>query len=145
MRIRVLPPNEELVLTRYLRRELTGSAWGQVLVSNRLTARADGTEVPPAADCAVIVRGDGGPALEPPLYLRRVGIRVFGPDGDDNHLRTSELARHVAAAIHDAFLRCDPIADVRQVSGPMRVPPTVAGRPEMYLTAELVLVGDPIT
>lgn len=139
----VIPVNEELLLTGFIRDRLAGTLWASALVNNRLSERANGEEVAPGEDFAVIVRSDGGPALEPPTFLRRFGIRIFGPDGDDNHVRTSELARHVAAALQAAWRHTEHVADTRAVSGPYRVPPAV-GRPEMYLTCELVLVGEPI-
>lgn len=136
-------PNEELLLTGYLRSRLQGGPWAQALVSNRLTARPSGAEVAPQADYAVIVRSDGGPALEPPTFLCRIGVRLFGPDGDDNHMLTSGFARHVSALLTNAWAHVPQIATTRAVNGPYRVPPDL-GRPEMYLTAELVFVGDPI-
>lgn len=136
-------PNEELILTGYLRSRLQGGPWAQALVSNRLTARADGEEVAPRQDYAVIVRSDGGPALEPPTFLCRIGVRIFGPDGDDNHMLTSGFARHVAALLTNAWAHAPQVAATRATNGPYRVPPDL-GRPEMYLTAELVFVGDPI-
>lgn len=131
----VIAPDDELVLAKLIRAGLVGTIWASALVSNRLV----GTQ-----QFAAIVRSDGGPALEPPTFLRRYGVRIFGPDGDDNHLRTGEFARYVAALIAAAPERAREVAAVRAVNGPMRVPST-ASRPESYITCELVLVGVPIT
>lgn len=144
MATHVLPPDDELAITRFLRQRLGSTQWAGALVSNRLTERADGAEVPPAQDFAVIVRSDGGPALTPPTFLRRFGIRIFGPDGDDNGERTMTLARHVVACLPLAPFETVQVAAVRAIHGPYRVPPTVS-RPEAYLTCELILVGEPIT
>lgn len=137
------PPNEELVLTGAVRAALAGTPWAGALVTNRLTTRGTGEEVAPSQDYAVIIRGDGGPDGEPPTFTRRVGIRIFGPDGDDNHVRTSALARHLVPVLHRLWELTPAVAATRAVNGPYRVPATV-GRPEMYATAELVLVGTPI-
>ena len=134
------PPNEELILTGLIRAQLAATAWSSAFVSNRLTTRAEGDMVAPSADFAVIVRSDGGPALEPTTFQRQFGIRVFGPDGDDNHIHTSELARWLVPLLQGAWMHSRAVAATRAVHGPYRVPATV-GRPEMYLTAELVLVG----
>ena len=144
MATHALPVNEELTLTGLIRSALAGTEWADAFVSNRLTARPSGEEVAPAEDFAVIVRSDGGAATEPPTFVRRFGIRVFGPDGDENHLRTSALARHLVPILIGAWRRDDHVAATRAVAGPHRVQPAV-GRPEMYLTAELVFVGDPIS
>lgn len=142
-----LPPNEELVLTGLIRSALqTSTDWPDAFVSNRLTKRSPGTtpETAPDEDFAVIVRSDGGPRLEHSTFLRRFGIRVIGPDGDDNHIRTSGLARWLVPLLEESWRRSEAIAATRAVSGPHRVPATV-GRPEMYLTVELVFVGSPVT
>lgn len=144
MATHVLPPDEELVLTGYIRDRLIGTQWDTALVSNRLTRRGNGDEVEPAEDYAVIVRSDGGPRGEPPTFARRFGIRVFGPDGDGNGTLTGALARYVAASLPAAPKTQTPIAALNHLSGPYRVPETV-GRPEAYITCEFVLVGQPIT
>lgn len=143
MATHTIPPNEELIFTRLFRDRLAATEWASALISNRLTQRPNGDEIAPAHDFAVIVRGDGGQSLEPPTYLRRLGIRVFGPDGDDNTIRTSELARYVAVLLRAAWQHSTHIARTRAVNGPYRVRPTV-GRPEMYLTADVVVTGDAI-
>ena len=140
----LLPPDEETALTTYFRAALAGTQWESALVSNRLTRRGSGEEVAPDADFAVIVRGDGGPALEPPTFLRRAGIRIFGPDGDDNGVQTGALARYLAALLPVTHLYVDSVAATRAVHGPHRVAPTL-GRPENYVTCDLVFVGTPIT
>ena len=142
MATHVIAPNEELVLTGYLRDKLASTPWAAAFVSNRLVLH-DGREVLPSEDYAVIVRSDGGPALEPPTFLRRFGIRIFGPDGDDNGMRTMALAAHVEVLLKAAPFHTSEVAATLATHGPSRVPPSVS-RPEAYLTCELVLVGAPI-
>lgn len=140
----VVRPDDELVVTRLIRGALAATEWSSALVSNRLTKRADGTEVAPDEDFAVIVRSDGGASLEPPTFSCRFGVRVIGPDGDDNHMRAAALARHVAAALSAAAELTTEVTATVTTFGPYRVE-TDLSRPECYLTAELVLVGAPIT
>lgn len=140
----VIHADAELEMTRFIRGALASTRWAGSLVSNRLRATQGGDEQAPRQDFAVIVRCDGGSDLEHPTALRRFGLRFIGPAVDDTHERTSELARHVIAALQVAWRDTDHVADLRNVFGPYRVPATV-GRPEMYATCELVFVGDPIT
>lgn len=67
-----VPPNEELILTGLIRAQLAATAWSSAFVSNRLTTRA-GEPVAPDQDFAVIVRSDGGPALEPQPFCAGSG------------------------------------------------------------------------
>lgn len=142
MATHALRPDAELILTQYIRGRLAGTKWAGSLVSNRLPRQA-GTESAPATDFAIIVRHDGGPSLGPPTYSAGFGVRVFGPDGDESGISTGELARHLIAWLQASPAPGTPIAACRATHGPMRVPQTV-GRPEAYLTCELILVGEPI-
>lgn len=137
-------PDDELIATRLIRASLASTEWSTALVSNRLTKRPDGAEVAPDEDFAVIVRSDGGSSMELPTFSCRLGIRVIGPDGDDNHMRTGALARRVSAALSAAAELTTEVANTVATFGPYRVE-TELSRPECYLTAELVLVGAPIT
>lgn len=138
-----LPPNEELVLTRAFRDVLAHNGYAGCFVSNQLPVNGAGDDVAPAQAYAVIIRSDGGPAGDGGTYTRRIGVRIFGPRDDIGHKLTGQLARYTAAVLCDIWGVVVEVAAVRNINGPYRVPPTVE-RPEMYITAELVMVGTPI-
>lgn len=141
MHTQTLPPDGELILTRYLRNRLRNTKWQGALVSNRLTKRADGAEVPPSQDYAIVIRCDGNQETQPPVHRVRFGIRVIGPEGDDNGTKTGDLARHVALWLKSAWAHDKNIAHAPFVSGPTRVSATVGERQTNYITADLLMVS----
>ena len=128
----VVYPDVELFLAGWLRTRLLG-----VHVSNRHPRPED-----PARE-TVVVRDDSGPD-EQFTAARTVGITTVGLDGQQ--LETSELARTVAALLRtlpeDLEDATNPVVRVDRIRGPYRVI-TEGTRPEMYLTADLVIVGAP--
>lgn len=124
----------ELLLAAYLRAELT--AW---------SARA-GREWPSAAAAVtgydVVVRDDGGPDQQ--FHADRlVGVTVLGPEGE--HYQTGRCAERVAVLLRAApENQTIPIARCTTVRGPYSID-SGGRRPAFYLTADLRVVGTPIT
>lgn len=140
MRTETIPPDEEEQLIEYLRDCAAGAEWEGVLVTHQLPMQS-GSETVPDSPFVIVVRGDGGAAEDLGLWLRRLGIRVIGPDADRTGRSTSALARQVAYWMQQSDRGAVGVAGVRAVRGPYRVQ-TALGRPEEYLTTELVMLGE---
>lgn len=125
-------PDLELWLCGYLRTNL--AAWAP-LVDRRFPAT---TWTP---GFAVVVRDDGGPSRMVTAE-RRIGVTVIGAD----HAATRALAERVAALIRvsPAPGSVSPVAAVDAVNGPYSVE-AAPGRAEFYMTAGLIVAGEPIT
>ena len=92
---------------------------------------------------AVVVRDDSG-ADQQFTASRLLAVTVIGPGGE--HYQAGRCAERVAALLRiSAGPGADtPVARCRSVRGPYAVPSNT-GRPELYLTADLIVTGSPIT
>ena len=92
---------------------------------------------------AAVVRDDSGPDQQF-TAARLLGVTVIGPAGE--HYQTGRCAERAAALLRiSAGPGADtPVARCRSVRGPYAVP-SDTGRPEFYLTADLIVTGSPIT
>ena len=124
----VIFPDLELWLTGWLRARIPGA-----FISNRFPD--------PGSDITryVIVRDDSGPDAMATAQ-RSVGITVLA----ESDTASSELARTVAALLRTspAVEAGNPVASVDAIRGPYRII-TNTSRSEYYLTADLVIVGEP--
>ena len=143
MHTQTIPPDGERIVCDYLRRRVVGTPWERAFISNRLTARANGDEVMPDEDYAVIVRCDGSQMANPPVHRLRFGIRVIGPDTDHNGDRTGALGRNVAHWLRSAWAldSTHTIVHAPFVSGPARLPAATGERQTTYITTDLLMVS----
>lgn len=127
-------PDLEVWLAGYLRAGLSG--W---------SARADRRW--PASDAPVdgfdaVVRDDSGPDAQFTAD-RRVGVTVLGPEGQQRE--TGRCAERAAVLLRGAAEDpTTPVVLTETVRGPYAVD-SGGRRPAYYLTAELRIVGSPIT
>ena len=130
MRPVVIFPDVELLLTGFLRQQLSGRA--EPYAANVYVANAVPAE---RRDYMVIVRRDGGPRLDLAREIARVGITVWALKEQD----ATDLARLIAALVW-ASPDGAPILKAVQTSGPS--PVVDASRvPQRYLTFELTVRG----
>ena len=91
---------------------------------------------------AAVVRDDSGPDHQF-TASRLLAVTVIGPAGA--HQSTRAVAERAAALLRVCAVpgASSPVAACRTVRGPYSVPD--AGRPEFFMTADLIVVGSPIT
>ena len=127
-------PDMELWLAAYLRTGLT--AW---------SARADRSWPASAAAVTgydVVVRDDSGPDAQFTAN-RRLGVTVLGPEGEQQ--QSSRCAERAAALLRAAPEDpATPVVRTDAVRGPYAVE-SDTHRPAYYLTADLLVIGTPIT
>ena len=124
----------ELSLAAYLRAGLSG--W---------SARVGRLWPDPAATVAgydVIVRDDGGPDAQ--FHADRlVGVTVLGPEGE--HYETGRVAARAASLLRAApEFPSVPVVRCTTIRGPYAID-SGGRRPAFYLTADLRVVGTPIS
>lgn len=126
-------PDLELWAAGYLRARL--AAWS-VSVDRRFPAPGV------SFTYAAVVRDDGGPDQQF-TATRSLAVTVIGPEGE--HYQTGRCAERAAALLRVSHTdTTGPVARCVTVRGPYAVP-SDTGRPEFYLTADLILVGSPVT
>lgn len=127
-------PDMELWLASYLRAGL--SAW-----SAKVDRRWPATDAP-VTGWDVVVRDDSGPDAQF-TATRRVGVTVLGPEGE--HYQTGRCAERAAALLRAAPEDpATPVVRTEDVRGPYSID-SGGRRPAFYLTADLRVVGTPIT
>ena len=126
-------PDMELWLSGYLRAGL--AAWSPT-VDRRFP------ETGTTYTNWVVVRDDSGSDAQF-TASRLVAVTIIGPDGAQS--ATERLAQRAAALIRASAIPgpTTPVVNVRTVRGPWAL--TSGARPQFYLTAELSIVGIPIT
>lgn len=144
--VRVLPPDVELYLTRWLRDQLADRndvpAGGRVATREWKPPTGDPGATPPTWQ--VIVRDDSGPDTSVITQEISVGISILAGT-KENPTAASSLARLVKAIMRDAagLQPGNPIAAVIGSLGPYAVAEetTYARR---YMTFDLSVVGTPL-
>ncbi len=136
---RVMPPDLELWLTRYLR-EIAAAEGIEAVVDNKEPADL----ALPLDRPLIVVRDDSGTQLGPTTFDRSVGVSVLASTRG-HPAPANDLARWVAAVVFDADLPLVPGGPIAAVvpsgcNGPYPVPdPLDVSR--RYLTAQYVVTG----
>lgn len=127
-------PDLELWLADYFRAGIPGCTAGRRFPDPKATL----------SGYWLVVRDDSGPDLSIVTAARRVAVTVIGPESA-GHAATRAVAERAASLLRTSPAPGDvsPVAACEAVRGPYSLDAT--GRIEYYLTADLVVVGKPIT